>query len=223
MTLVKKNKILAIALMGYMILGLFQWDMMIEALGVTKYYLLEMLQILPAVFVLTALIQTWVPTSTIIKYFGNGSGLKGYVISFLIGSLSAGPIYAAFPICKTLLKKGASIKNIVIILSAWAVIKVPMLINEVKFMGYQYMLIRWILTLMAVLIMANLIEKLIDPSFMVQEESLRINHERCIMCRACIKKFPDAFEEKNSLICIKDDTKMLEEHFSICPVGAIEP
>ena len=31
------------------------------------------------------------------------------------------------------LKKGASISNIVIILSAWAVIKVPMLANEAKF------------------------------------------------------------------------------------------
>lgn len=222
MTLIRKNKILSMAIIGYVILGIFQLDMMLEALNVTKYYLLEMLQILPAVFVLTALIQTWVPTSTIMKYFGNGSGVKGYVISFLIGSLSAGPIYAAFPVCKTLLKKGASVKNVVIILSAWAVIKVPMLINEVKFMGLQYMVIRWLLTLLAVVLMANIIGKLLDASSVIQEDTLHVDHKRCIMCKACIKKYPEAFEVRDALIYIKSDVTILEEHFSICPVGAIE-
>ena len=43
-----------------------------------------------------------------------------------------------FPIGKSLLSKGASITNIVIILSSWAVIKVPMLANEAKFLGSRF-------------------------------------------------------------------------------------
>jgi hypothetical protein len=39
-----------------------------------------------------------------------------------------------------------SISNIVIILSTWAVIKVPMLLNESKFLGTKIMFNRWVLT-----------------------------------------------------------------------------
>ena len=80
------------------------------------YYLKEMLVIMPVVFLLTALIEAWVPKDMIVNALGEGSGLKGSFISLALGSVSAGPIYAAFPVCKTLLQKGASISNIVVIL-----------------------------------------------------------------------------------------------------------
>lgn len=52
-----------------------------------------------------------------------------------------------------MLKKGASITNIVIILSSWAVIKIPMLANEVKFLGIKFMGIRWVLTVISIFTM----------------------------------------------------------------------
>ncbi|MCK5764148.1 MAG: hypothetical protein KAH05_08515 [Clostridiales bacterium] len=82
---------------------------------------------------------------------------KGYFFSFVIGSISAGPIYASFPIVKLLMKKGVSVGNTVIIISSWAVIKVPMLINEVKFLEFEFMALRWVLTIAAILIMSQII------------------------------------------------------------------
>lgn len=158
--LIKKNKILFVALIAYVLLFVVDKEKGLTALSESKYYFIEMLEILPAVFILVAIIQAWIPTRVIVKHFGDGSGIKGILIAFAVGSLSAGPIYAAFPVCKMLYKKGASIKNIVIILSSWAVIKVPMLITEVKFMGTHYMLVRWFFTIIAILMMALLMGKL---------------------------------------------------------------
>lgn len=216
----KKHKILGIALIGYFIMGIYSFEMLQQALKTTSYYLVEMIQILPAVFVLTALLQTWVPTSVIMKYVGKDAGIKGIAISFAIGSLSAGPIYAAFPVCKTLLKKGASLNNIVIILSAWAVVKVPMLINEVKFMGMSYMLIRWLLTVIAIMILAKLMEKLVKH-VTFQEHQLTINKHLCIGCKRCIQEYPDLFGIIDDQIVILSTAKLEAGHQEICPVGAI--
>ena len=73
---------------------------------------------MPVIFVLTALLDLWVPKEKIMKYLGKDAKAKGVVLSLVLGSISAGPIYAAFPLCVMLHKKGASVRNLVIILSA---------------------------------------------------------------------------------------------------------
>ncbi|MCH4887314.1 permease [Acidaminobacter sp. JC074] len=219
--MIKKHKILIFALCSYGLVLIMSPEKILPALGQSRYYFLEMLQILPAVFILTSLIQTWVPTKVIMKYFGDGSGIRGYGISVLIGSLSAGPIYAAFPVCQTLLKKGASIKNIVIILSTWAVVKVPMLINEVKFMGFKYMIIRWILTIVAIIIMAQLtglLVKMKDIEF--SKEKDLIDEAACILCGKCLHAFPDKVQlVDGKYTLIGESTDDLR---SVCPMGAIK-
>ncbi len=219
----KKHKILIIALLSYLVLGIMSFDKVILALSQSKYYFIEMLQILPAVFILTSLIQTWVPTKVIMKYFGDGSGLKGYGISFLIGSLSAGPIYAAFPVCQTLFKKGAGIKNIMIILSTWAVVKVPMLINEAKFMGVQYMAVRWLFTVIAIFIMAFIVDKLISKEDIVVEEvNDNIDTAVCILCGNCLKEYPDKIIKIEGKFKLIDGASVTTDLKDSCPVGAIK-
>lgn len=220
--MIKKNKILFTAVLAYLLVGLVSVDKLLPALDQTKYYFLEMLQILPAVFVLTSLIQTWVPTKVIMKYFGDGSGIKGYLISFLIGSLSAGPIYAAFPVCQTLLKKGAGIKNVVIILSTWAVVKVPMLINEAKFMGMEFMIKRWCLTIVAILMMSWVIGLLVKKKDIeVKIEKNIIDNAACILCGQCLKSYPDKVQFVKGKYTLVDGA-LTDELKEVCPVGAIK-
>jgi uncharacterized membrane protein YraQ (UPF0718 family) len=83
----------------------------------------------------------------------------------------SGPIYAAFPFCIMLHKKGASIKNIVIILSSWAVIKIPMLLNEVKFLGIKFMVFRWILTVIAIVIFSWITSKIVKDEDIPSEST----------------------------------------------------
>ncbi|MGI6776459.1 MAG: permease [Acetivibrionales bacterium] len=200
--IVKKNKLLTAVSLAYIILFIAMPDKAYLSIKNSMYYIIEMLQIMPVIFILTSIIEAWVPKKAIVNGFGEKSGIKGSVFSFLLGSFSAGPIYAAFPVCKMLLKKGASIANVVIILSAWAVIKVPMLANEAKFLGAQFMGIRWILTVIAILLMAYLMTIFVKKKDIpVQEEQdlgkitgIDIKEQYCIGCGLCEKLLPQHFE-----------------------------
>ncbi|MDO5302061.1 MAG: permease [Tissierellia bacterium] len=200
------------------------------SLGSSGYFLKEMLMIMPVIFMLTALLDLWVPKEKIVAFLGTGSGIKGILLSFVVGSISAGPIYAAFPMCRMLHKKGASIRNIVIILSAWAVIKVPMLINEAKFLGPRFMAIRWVLTIASIVIFSWIAGKVIrDEDIPVEVEGekggLQLNRETCMGCGICTRVYPEVFELKGKKAQVKAHTQLdqdrLKEAINSCPVDAI--
>ncbi|MGL1890383.1 MAG: permease [Spirochaetaceae bacterium] len=168
---IKKFKLIIIAIILYIGLLIFRSDLFFNAINITKGFLLEMIQVLPPVLVITALITVWVPSSVIRKGLGEQSGIKGRLLSFFIGAISAGPIYAAFPAVLVLFKKGASISNMVIILSSWAVIKIPMLFVETSFLGIKFTAIRFVLTVPAIYIMSLLVEKLIKRDEITEENN----------------------------------------------------
>ncbi len=196
----KKNKLLFLVISAYIVLLATMPQKAFESGKNSMYYVIEMIQIMPVIFILTSLIEAWVPRETIIKGFGKDSGFRGPILSFILGSFSAGPIYAAFPVCKMLLKKGASIYNIVIILSAWAVVKVPMLANEAKFLGPKFMGIRWVLTTISIFIMAYVVSLLVNEDSIpvdnegnTQGHTLDIKQQYCIGCGVCTKLSPNHF------------------------------
>ena len=226
---IKNNKLIFIVGISYIVLLIFYPDKGMKALSNTSYYLIEMAQILPVIFVITIVIEAWIPKETITKRLGSNAGIIGNILSLILGSISAGPIYAAFPICKMLLKKGASIVNIVIILSSWAVIKIPMLANEAKFLGLQFMATRWILTVIAILVMAYLsaiiVKKEDIPS--VVKKGFELKDSYCIGCGVCAKLVPEYFEMNNGKALLKSISTEKEALDAIqialdkCPTKAI--
>ncbi|MCQ1531702.1 permease [Lutispora saccharofermentans] len=195
---VKKNKLLSAVILAYGILFATMPDKALAAVNNSMYYVFEMLMIMPVIFILTSLAEAWVPKEVIINSFGEKSGFKGNIFAFLLGSFSAGPIYAAFPVCRMLLKKGAGIANIVIVLSTWAVIKVPMLANEAKFLGPKFMAMRWVLTTISIFIMAYFIAKAVKKEDMPQEletdgQAVSVNQDYCIGCGVCVNICPKIF------------------------------
>jgi len=127
-------------------------------------YLMEMVLILPAVMILLGLFAVWVSNEMIIKYLGKTSGVRGIFLAIILGALPTGPLYIAFPMAAVLLKKGAKISNIIVFLSAWACIKIPQEMVELQFLGLQFLLLRLSLTVILVIIMAMVIEKMIEWS-----------------------------------------------------------
>ncbi|USG99240.1 permease [Thermococcus argininiproducens] len=127
-------------------------------------FFIEMVWILPAVMVILGLFAVWVPKDIVVKYLGSTSGMKGILFAIVLGTLPTGPLYIAFPIAATLLKKGAKISNIIVFLSSWACIKLPQEMVELQFLGLKFMAIRLILTIIFVVIMGVFIEKLIEWS-----------------------------------------------------------
>ncbi|RKY83084.1 hypothetical protein DRQ09_10600, partial [candidate division KSB1 bacterium] len=124
-------------------------------------FFIEMIWILPAVMILIGLFAVWVSKEMVVKYIGKASGIKGISFALIFGALPTGPLYIAFPMAQALIKKGASISNIVIFLSAWACIKIPQEIVELQFLGIKFMLSRLILTIIFVILMGIIIEKII--------------------------------------------------------------
>lgn len=229
---IKKNKLLATVAMVYLLLSLAQPDKAWQALSNSSYYLLEMAQIMPVIFLLTVSIEILVPKEWILSHFGKDSGMVGNLLSLVLGSISAGPIYAAFPIGKMLLSKGASVGNVVIILSSWAVIKVPMLANEAKFLGVQFMATRWVLTVVLILLMGFLMQKLVKEEEITVEkvdadEVLSVEQDYCIGCGLCANIAPEvyAMDQGKALVVVAGDiskyTETIKETADKCPAKAI--
>lgn len=131
-------------------------------------YFVEMMMVFPAVMVVMGLFTVWVSKDAVVKHLGKTSGVRGFLLSLFLGALPTGPLYVAFPLAASLLKKGARISNIVIFLSAWSCIKLPQEMVELQFLGVEFMVSRLILTVVFVIIMALVIEKVMDKK--VQEE-----------------------------------------------------
>lgn len=228
---IKNNAFLAVVTLCYLVLTALNPSISLLGIKNSGYYIKEMLMIMPVIFVLTALLDTWVPKHTILNFLGKDAKTKGVLCAFIIGSISAGPIYAAFPFCVMLHKKGASIRNIVIILSSWAVVKIPMLLNEAKFLGMQFMAVRWVLTVVAILIFSWICAKIAKDEDLPQQAQAEktgviINKNACMGCTVCSKKYPQLFGMAGKKAVVKQmvdmDMQKLQDTIASCPVNAID-
>jgi uncharacterized membrane protein YraQ (UPF0718 family) len=138
---------------------IFSNDIGIEASKQTVYNFKSMLQVLPPILILIGLLDVWVPKETMIKYMGPNSGIKGIFIALILGSLAAGPLYAAFPIAAILMKKKARFAYVLFFLGVWSSSKLPLLAYEYTSFGATFTIIHVISNLSVFLIGAFIIEK----------------------------------------------------------------
>ncbi|OHD19851.1 MAG: hypothetical protein A2086_00075 [Spirochaetes bacterium GWD1_27_9] len=123
---------------------------------------IEMISLIPFMFILIGLFDVWVPKEKIEKHIGKSSGFLGILWVILLAMLQVGPLYGAFPVCYILWKKGSSIKNIFIYLGAFSTMKIPMLAFEIGFLGLKFTILRTIITLPIFIIIGYLMESIFD-------------------------------------------------------------
>lgn len=152
--------ILMIALTGLMVLINYETGM--KAVNITLDSFKEMVLIIPPIFVLLGLLDVWVPRETMVKYLGEGAGVKGMLIAIFIGSAAAGPLYAAFPVALVLMKKGAKFSNILLFIGAWSTTKIPMLLFELSSLGAKFTLTRLAVSMVGIFIIAFIVNKLMS-------------------------------------------------------------
>lgn len=160
----RTNKLIILTVACYAAAALYDTSIVSEAASMCWVFIREMIEILPPVIVIATMIDIWVPHQAIIRLLGSSSGPTGIIASIAMGSIFAGPIYAAFPLTQSLMRKGASLTNIVIILSAWAVTKVPMLVVESKFLGIEFMLSRYVLTVPLLIVIGWTVSRIVSES-----------------------------------------------------------
>lgn len=135
----------------------------LAALEISSLTLLRVILIIFSVFVFVGLFQVWIREDVIVKHLGHESGFKGLALGALAGTALNGPLFAIFPLLKSLLKKGAKLGVITVIFSTYA-IKVPMLPLEIGFLGWKFTIVHNLLMFLAAFIMAPLMEWMMGGS-----------------------------------------------------------
>lgn len=127
-----------------------------------KSSLMQMLSVLPPIMIMLGLIDVWVPRETLMSYMGEHSGVLGIIFSMLLGSIAAGPMYAAFPFALLLIKKGARFSNVIIFMNAWCVTKISTLLFEISALGYKFTIARLIINVPGIIIIGYLVARFIN-------------------------------------------------------------
>lgn len=171
MKIIKRYKFFLLLLIVLIFIGIFNFDLASKSILNIKDSFLQMLTVLPPIMLMLGLMDVWISRESLMKYMGNNSGLLGILLSMLIGSIAAGPMYAAFPFTAVLIKKGAKFSNIIIFMNAWCVTKISTLLFELSSLGYKFTFVRLLIDIPGVIIMGILVEK-----FLGKDELTRIYH-----------------------------------------------
>ena len=171
MKIIKRYKFFLLLLIVLILIGFLDFDLASKSILNIKDSFLQMLSVLPPIMVMLGLMDVWVSRESLMKYMGNNSGLLGIFLAMLIGSIAAGPMYAAFPFTAVLIKKGAKFSNIIIFMNAWCVTKISTLRFEISSLGYKFTFVRLLIDIPGVIIMGILVEK-----FLSKDELTRIYH-----------------------------------------------
>lgn len=145
---------------GMLVFTMFNYEVGVKALGISANSLKEVLFLIPPIFIILGLLDVWVPRDIMVRYMGEGSGLLGILISFIVGSAAAGPLYGAFPVAAVFMKKGVSFMNILIFIGAWSTTKIPMFLYESSALGMKFALARLAINIPGIIIIAAVLKRL---------------------------------------------------------------
>jgi uncharacterized membrane protein YraQ (UPF0718 family) len=120
---------------------------------------LEMIVLVPAIFILIGILDVWVPKETIERHIGEESGFKGAFYVVLLAFFQGGPLYVAFPVAHLLWKKGSSVRNVFVYIGSFSALKVPMVMFEISFLGWKFSLIRAVASLPVFLLIAEIVAR----------------------------------------------------------------
>jgi uncharacterized membrane protein YraQ (UPF0718 family) len=143
-----------IVLVPFALVLVFQRSHGVRAVHTLAFSVKEMLSVLPPIFILLGLMDVWVSRETMVRFMGEGSGLKGILLAFFMGSVAVGPLYAAFPVAAMLMRKGASFFNLIVFIGAWSTTKIPLVLFELSSLGPAFALTRLSMNIPIIVIIA---------------------------------------------------------------------
>ncbi|MDD3656941.1 MAG: permease [Atribacterota bacterium] len=122
-------------------------------------FLSSMSRILPCAFILIGLFEVWVPRERVEKHLGYQGGFQGYIWAIILAGTMAGGLLVALPVSSALYRKGARLSVIFTFLGASAVVRIPMTLFEASFLGAEFTVIRWTVSIPLIIISSLLLEK----------------------------------------------------------------
>lgn len=122
-------------------------SMPIKGLKTGFDFFIKIFPILLLAFTIVGMIQVLIPKELILKWVGEGSGLKGIFIGSAAGVLTPGGPFVCFPIAASIYKSGAGIGTIVAYIAAWGLLSLTRFPFEITFLGMKFVVIRVLATL----------------------------------------------------------------------------
>lgn len=159
----KRYRFLIITIIGLIIMTVWDLAHAVKAVEVLTFSLMEMLLVIPPIFILLGLLDVWIPKETMTRFMGDGSGVRGAALAVLVGSAAAGPLYGAFPVAAVFMKKGVSFYNILIFIGAWSTTKIPLFLFELTALGPTFAWTRLAVNIPGIIIIAWILNNLVNP------------------------------------------------------------
>jgi uncharacterized membrane protein YraQ (UPF0718 family) len=97
---------------------------------------------------IAALVTILLPRDTISRWVGKDSGIRGILISAGVGIIVPGGPFTIYPIAAAFLGMGADAAAVVTLITSWTTIGVSRaLVWELPFLGFDFVLWRWLAAL----------------------------------------------------------------------------
>jgi uncharacterized membrane protein YraQ (UPF0718 family) len=115
----------------------------LEAALAAGRLLLGIAPILIAALLIAGYVQALLPREQIVRWLGESSGPRGYLLASAAGALTPGGPFAAFPLLLTLWQGGAAFEVCVVYVTAWATLGLNRIIVwELPFLGPEFVALR---------------------------------------------------------------------------------
>ncbi len=109
------------------------------------------------ILILVSLFIYFIPPEMINKYLGADSGVIGFALAAVIGSITLIPGFISYPLAAGLLAQGASYSTIAVFMTSLMMVGVITLPLEIKYFGKKVAIMRNSLNLIAAIIIGILI------------------------------------------------------------------
>lgn len=131
-----------------------------KTLDGTRLGLMMFLKLLPTlvnVLILVSISLYLIPNEKLVHWMGESSGIEGYIIAGVTGSLSLIPGFIAFPLASVLIKSGVSYPVLAMFITSLLMVGIFTLPIEKQFFGWRVSLLRNGLSLIGAVICALII------------------------------------------------------------------
>ena len=144
--------ILSILTLFLIVLSLF-FDSQKTIRGIKKgmKMFINLLPILLLMLALVSIVLFLIPNEALVRYMGEGSGIKGWITAAGVGSVALIPGFIAYPLCGILIKSGVAYPVIAVFITTLMMTGFITLPVEAKFFGWKTSIIRNLFSLAAAL------------------------------------------------------------------------
>ena len=147
----------------YGIVAAYDFSFILPALNFVYGIAVKIVPIFILVFVLMGIVNYYIDPKRLVKYFGEGSRKRNWLIAAIGGIISTGPIYMWYPLLNELQKHGVRNGFIAVFLYNRA-IKPPLLPFLIFYFGVSFTVILTLVMIVTSIVQGVIVEKVTGVS-----------------------------------------------------------